>query len=553
MSLQYSTPGAQALERLRAQCGRAHALQRDLLRALIRHNEDTELGRRLGFGRVHSVEDYQALIPVSSYDDYADAIGRMLDGAQNVLSADEAIYFSLTSGTTGEQKYLPVSLADMEIHYYYAYEAIFGMVREHFPQLPEEKLFGKIFQVGEFVETTLPDGRMNGIRSSALYQWLNRDGSFDTSDYCAPKEVVFPGTLEDLTYVKARFALAERQVRCLHGVFIHRMTGMLRYIETNWDMLVEDMERGTVNPQVELSPRWRQLVEERLGPDPERASELRAITPGPGMALAVWPELTYVMVIGGSAFAPYMEHLTYYTGDVPIHYFAYAASEGVFAVAPGLDRPDEYLLIPEAGFFEFLPVDAPEGSRPLTMWELRPGMRCELIFTNHSGLYRYAMGDILEVTGFYGQSPIVKFCYRKNLAINVASEMMTTEDLEHAIQDFQETSGLDLGGNYCVCDDYSAWTPCYKLYLEAAPADPAQGEAQLDDCLSRACWGYHSCRTLGEIGPPRIVVLPRGSFGAYERFLGASGLPTAQGKPLRILKSAKARRWFEELEEGNEG
>lgn len=550
MNLHDSSPGRDALDRLRRQSSRAFEVQRSLLQELIRGSQDTEFGRKMGFSHIRSVEEYQAKIPVSGYDDYAEPINRMLEGERNLLCADDAVYFSLTSGTTGEPKYLPVTQADINIHYLYAYQAIFGMVREYYPHRPEETLFSKIFQVGEFVETFLPDGRMCGIRSSSLYQWLNRDGGFDTSDYCAPKPVLFPHTLEDLTYVKARFALAERHVRCIHGVFIHRMTGMLRYIESHWEMLLQDMETGAVSPQAGISGEWGAFVSRHLPADPARAAQLRQIRPGPGLALAIWPELAYIMVIGGSSFAPYMEQLHYYTADVPVHYFAYAASEGVFAVAPGLDRPDEYLLIPEAGFFEFLPVDAPKGARPLLLWELRQGMRCELIFTNRSGLYRYAMGDVLEVTGVWGQSPIVKFCYRKNQAINVASEMMTTEELEAAIQAFQRQGGWDLEGRYCVCDDYSAWTPRYRLYLEAGSLeDPARAADLLDRCLKEACWGYHSCRTLGEIGPPQIAVIPRGSFAEYDRVLAASGRQLTQGKPLRVLASPKARQWFKQLEE----
>ena len=227
------------------------------------------------------------------------------------------------------------------------------------------------------------------------------------------------------------------------------MTGMLRYIETYWDLLLRDMERGVVSPEAGLSPEWKAFVETHLPANPVRAHQLRQISHGTNLALSIWPELTYVMVIGGSAFAPYMEHLRTYIGTVPIHYFAYAASEGIFAVAPGLDHPDEYLPIPEAGFFEFLPVNAPEDAPPLCLWELEKGMRCELIFTNRSGLYRYAMGDVLEVTGFYGQCPIVKFCYRKNQAINVDSEMMTAEELETSIHAFQQEDSIVLGGKYC--------------------------------------------------------------------------------------------------------
>ena len=133
----------------------------------------------------------------------------------------------------------------------------------------------------------------------------------------------------------------------------------------------------------------------------------------------------------------------------------------------------------------------------------------------------------------------------KSAALNIANEMMTTEDLEAAIRHFEREEGINLDGRYCVCDDYSTWTPCYKLYLEADGLDPARAAELFDSCLSRECWGYHGCRKLGEIGPPRVVLIPEGSFAAYDRMLADSGRYTAQGKPLRILNSPKARHWFE--------
>lgn len=107
-------------------------------------------------------------------------------------------------------KYVPVTAEDMLVHYNGIYAGVFGMVREYYAQEPPEALFGKIFQVGEFARTRLPGGQMCGVRSASLYQWLDRDGGFDASDYCVPKEVLFPDRVEDLTYAKLRFALAER-------------------------------------------------------------------------------------------------------------------------------------------------------------------------------------------------------------------------------------------------------------------------------------------------------------------------------------------------------
>ena len=95
---------------------------------------------------------------------------------------------------------------------------------------------------------------------------------------------------------------------------------------------------------------------------------------------------------------------------------------GFFGVAEKMDQTNRYILFPEAGFFEFLPLNEGqmEEKRPLFMWEVGIGERYELVFTNHSGLYRYCMQDVIEVVGWYGQAPIVQLCYSKNQVIILA-------------------------------------------------------------------------------------------------------------------------------------
>ena len=102
-----------------------------------------------------------------------------------------------------------------------------------------------------------------------------------------------------------------------------------------------------------LSPRWREYVERKLPPNPLRAAQLRLLshdTLHKGIIKKIWPKVRYVLAIGGKSFAYYTEKMKEYAGDIPIHPYAYAASEGIFGVAEKIDQPDRYILFPEAGF-----------------------------------------------------------------------------------------------------------------------------------------------------------------------------------------------------------
>lgn len=252
MKTDYISQGAAAMARLRQTAAAARQIQREQLQTILQQNAAAAYGLRHGFSGIRSLADFQSRVPLSCHRDYEPYIQTLLSGGTRQLTAEEPVYFAITSGSTGTPKYVPVTETDMCIHRDCIHWGVYGMVREHFPQMPPEALFGKIFQVGEFARTHLPGGRMCGVRSASLYQWLDREGGFDASDYCVPKEVLFPERVEDLTYMKVRFALAERRLTAIHSVFLHRAVGVLDYIREHWDLLLRDMAAGTVDDRIPL-------------------------------------------------------------------------------------------------------------------------------------------------------------------------------------------------------------------------------------------------------------------------------------------------------------
>ncbi len=528
----------------------AERIQKELLEKLLKKNAHTAYGQKYGFADICSFKEYQSRVPLSTYEDYEPYIEKLLKGEEKQLTAADPVYYCITSGSIGEPKYQPLTEADIAVHYDYAYGAIFGIIKNHYPDLTSDELFGRIFQVGEFARTFDESGIMNGIRSSSLYQWLDRDGEFDTSDYCVPKEVLFPDRLEDLTYIRARFALADSEITAVHGVFVHRMTEMLRYIENNWEILLRDMETGEIAPNVSIRDEWKTKLKEWLSPDPQRAAELRAIPKkdlAKGMIKKLWKKTRYVLCIGGSSFPEYMNMLEEYAKDIPIHYFAYAATEGIFGIAAEMNLPDSYVLLPDAGVFEFLPLCGGKNISPLSLTRLNVGEDYELIFTSLSGLYRYRMFDVIKVIGFYGESPVIKFCYRINQMLNIADEKTNMEQMLKAIAEFSQENGLELS-NWCVGEDHSIHPARYKIYLECdAVSDASQ---KMDNCLKRCSIGYSGCRDMNEISAPIVYFVPSGSFAKYEREFEAGDRETGQIKPLRLLNTEPRQKYFADLMKG---
>ncbi len=546
MKIDYAELGKKALLHLEDTAQRADLVQKCLLEKIISENCFTEYGKRYHFSAIKSISGYQEKVPITLYDDYEAYISRIVSGEGGVLVSAPSDFFCISSGTTGEPKYLPLTEKEHQLYYFYACGVVFGTVREYYRDLPEEKVFGKIFQLGEFAKTYMEDGRMKGIRSGAVYQWLDRDGGFDVSDYCAPKEVLFPDNLEDLLYVKVRFALAERGLRAIHGVFVNRVVGVMEYIYRNWDMLLDDMEKGEVDEKAGVSQKWRTYLKEKLLPNPSRAAELRCL-PYKNLRFQmipkIWPELKYIQAIGGKAYPYYSRQLEKYKGDIPIHHFVYGASEGIFGIAAKMDKPDSYILFPEAGFFEFLPLEGGDSTRPLCLWELKQGGRYEVLFTNHSGLYRYRMRDVIKVVGWYYKTPVVRFCYRENMVMNLAGEKSNLEQLEEAVNRFARKYRVQVKG-YCVQEAFSDGMPQYLFYMECAGKMAGNTERILEEYLCRLNYEYKCCRKMNEIGRLRIQFLRQGSFERYEKYLAGKGVMMGQSKLLRLLDTEEKRQFF---------
>lgn len=154
-------------------------------------------------------------------------------------------------------------------------------------------------------------------------------------------------------------------------------------------------------------------------PLPSRAAELQeALEQGPrGLALRLWPKLQVVVTLdaGGQAEAVAALRALWCQG---LAFFspAYAASGGVMALNLWSEQPQgSYLLPPGVPFIELLPIKEgtqEEAASTLLLTEVQKEEEYELVLTDHAGLTRCRLGDVVQVVGAYNQCPVVRFTRR---------------------------------------------------------------------------------------------------------------------------------------------
>ena len=229
----------------------------------------------------------------------------------------------------------------------------------------------------------------------------------------------------------------------------------------------------------------------------------------------------------------------------------FAAAEGFFSMPTELNC-DDGVLLPYTLFYEFLPViDEDDGevdtTKTLLIDELEVGKKYELVVTNFSGLYRYRMEDIVQVTRMHNNTPMIEFLYRKNLGMNLANEKTTTQMVDAVVKETVAKMGNEFKG-YSLYPDHSTNPPRYCLLAELE--NPVSEEDRqkyidiLDEGFKETNEKYYKYRRWGMINRPEVLFLKKKTYWDYREMLRAKGVVLNQIKPVTIINSEERKQFF---------
>ena len=522
--------------------------QEKILLQIMDENKDTEYGKKIGFKDVHSIEDFQRIVPLSTYDTYDNYVERMLDGEENLMMARKCKRYCSSSGSVGKPKVLPKSGKDLWNMQCMGFAATPACAARWFKQkgMKFPKQVGPVAVI--LTGHPMRDGKMCNGAGQVPFTYLKPISKYFMT---TPNDFMYPENEDAVnsTYFHLRFALQRRDLTFLGSMVVTLLTTMFDYFENNWELICNDIEKGTIDPSIKCPPELRAKWEKKFKPMPERAAEIRREcekgfdTP---IAKRIWPDFVWSYGMVGSTLAFYVEKLRRYIGDAPIHNMGYAAAEGYMAMPVELDVND-YVLLPRSIFFEFIPIDDPECERPLTMQEIEVGKEYELVVTNFSGLYRYQIEDVVRVTGFYNKTPKVEFLYRNNLAMNIANEKTTTQMVDWAAAETQKKAGISFKG-YSFYADTSVDPVRYMLLAEPEEDIPAERipeiEAILDEFLNESNEKYFKYRRWGMLSAPKFNILKKDTYADYRDFLKKQGKVLNQVKPVTVINTPEREEFF---------
>lgn len=537
--------------------------QERLLLDLLAENKDTEYGKKYGFGKIRSIRDYQERVPVTEYRDYEPYIERMADdGERNLLTSAPPVWYSKTSGTVGAPKRIPCTRKARDVFESYILDYQAGLL---YRELGEKYFGGRSLNLSRCSDEVriMPDGIPFGpLSESSRRKLYDRLKDKWMHFFAAPPQATFAGKDTDSRYLYALYSLRDENLMCLESTFSSFILDFCRFIEKNWDVLVRDIDAGTISEDVQIPDDVRKILTEDLTPMPERAAKLRKIFENgfdrPFMPL-VWPDLLYISAAASGGFSRYTREIrSRYLGEKILFYYrGIVASEGIFSV-PVSPADFSSCLIPDALFYEFLPVEEedeeePENKRisgankaaPLTMDRLEPGRKYELIITDHSGFYRYRMKDVVLVTGTHNAAPMVEFQYRTDKTVSLMGEKTTEAALRSAEEKTAKECGFLLVDS-SVYPDTEEIRYIFVMEIDRVPEDLT--EQQILTCLEKNL--AEANPSLGEkldrglINQSKILFAQPETYVLYREVMMAKGASVAQLKPVTVISNEFQKNYF---------
>ncbi|CAJ1942935.1 unnamed protein product [Sphenostylis stenocarpa] len=440
---------AKALRLIEEMTQNTDSVQERVLAEILSQNAQTEYLKRFQLNEPMDRHTFKSKVPVVSYEDLKHDIQRIANGDRSpILCAHPISEFLTSSGTSaGERKLMPTIREEMNRRQL-LYSLLMPVMNKYVPGLDTGKALLFLFIKAE---TKTPSGLVARPVLTSYYksdQFKNRPHD-PYNVYTSPDEAILcPDSFQSMYTQMLCGLIMRHEVLRVGAVFASGLLRAIRFLQLNWAQLAHDIATGTLNPKI-TDPAITEHMAQTLKPDPELANFItkecseenweRIIT-------RIWPNTKYLDVIVTGAMAQYIPTLDYYSGGLPLACTMYASSECYFGLNlnPICSPSDvSYTIMPNMGYFEFLPHEDAASSSALSrdspprlvdLADVELGKSYELVLTSYSGLCRYRVGDVLQVTGFYNTAPQFHFVRRKNVLLSIDSDKTDEAELQNAVE-----------------------------------------------------------------------------------------------------------------------
>ncbi len=474
------------------------------LRKLLNRASETEVGRTHNFKQIEKYSDFRREVPQFRYQDIKDQIEELKKGKKDLFWPGSVHKFSVSAGTTGRGKHLPLSTERLRSDQRFIRKTAFQYFRQRWNLSP---LMGKHISLpGSLDQVNIDDRRIDIGEISGhlgtLTPWLLRW-----------HQVVSTEELIKLSFSKKFNRIKEASI----NRDIRVITAVPSWTLTLFQEILEDTGKDSIDE--------------------------------------VWPNLKLI-ICGGVKLENYRSYLQSLCGRLnPDFIETYGASEGYFAFTDRLSRNDMKLVMDNGIFYEWIPVQDSDGETasrstpPIPTWQVRPGQKYQMLVSTNAGLWRYAVNDVIEFTSI--SPPRILVRGRVEEVLDPYGEAVYGWEAEKALK--KACSSLGIGWvrfsvGSLLEDEHER--PRHHWFIEFEEPGHISSThldkltQRLDNQLRTVNRHYAIRRESGALAPPKIHIINR---VVVQRWLRQRNKTGAQNKLPRIIKGEEALRQFEKL------
>ncbi len=478
-------------------------LQKQELRNLLIHAEDTKFGKHYRFRELLKAfkstnndvfyEAFKASVPVHDYNRMnEDWWQHARAGEKNVTWPGKTKYYALSSGTSGAaSKYIPVT------------KDMVKSIRK--TSVRQMLTISKCDLPTEFFTTgILMLGGSTNLRKSGTY---------------------FEGDLSGITTSQVPFW------------FQHFYKPGRKIAKTNWDSKLDEITENAAKWDIGIIcgvPAWLQILMEKI----IHHYKVKTIHD-------VWPNLQ-IFAHGGVSFEPYRIGFERLLARPLIYLETYLASEGFIAFQAYPDRKSMRMVLNNGIFYEFIPFteknftedgDMRENPETLKISEIQENKEYALLISTNAGTWRYLIGDVIKFVS-KEESEIIITGRTKHF-LSLCGEHLSVDNMNKAVELASKEFNIDIR-EFTVIGVPDGSLFSHQWYVGTDdPIDQEVLRVFIDSKLKELNDDYkvergHALKNV------HLEVLPTAMF--YD-WMNAQGKLGGQNKFPRVLKKEKSQSW----------
>lgn len=501
--------------------------QERVLRRLIRTNAESAYGRAHGFDGNWNYDQFRERVPIADYEALEPWVHRLMKGEPRVLTQEPAIRLVPTSGSTGPRKFIPFTRSLQREFNAAISPWLVDLCRQH-PSVPWGPAYWSIspgFSADQQENSAVPIGfDDDSAYLGGMRQWLAE------ATFAVSPTLRLVHDVECCRYLTLLCLLRQPELRLISIWHPSFLSLLLDSLPRCWDELLKDLERGGCARSPSLPVAVRHGV--NAPALQARAAALRQT--GPADLRTLWPRLRVVSCWGDAQAALPLADLQ-------------RRLPGVYLQPKGLLATEAFASIPFRGshpvairshFYEF----ADARGNLFRAHELSRGETYAVIVTTSGGLWRYRLGDEVQVDGFLDQTPSLRFLGRGSKISDLCGEKLHEAFVSRAIAAACAACALAPAFAMLAPETVPGATPHYTFFAEGET--PPALASRLEEELSKNPH-YRHCRALGQLGVLRLCSLSPGAYETFSRVSAATHRRLGEIKPESLSTRTDWRLHFE--------